>query len=77
MKTRTVGVALIVGYVHGTGRFSGHSPDPTHEAEQVSPVEEVSIQAQDGEAVIGVVRRPPEARPFPAVIAIHDTRWHR
>ena len=40
-------------------------------SEQVSPVEEISIQAQDGYDVIGVVRKPPGLGPFPAVVVVH------
>ena len=40
-------------------------------SEQVSPVEEISIQAQDGYDVIGVVRKPPGSGPFPAVVVVH------
>ena len=40
-------------------------------SEQVSPVEEISIQTQDGYDVIGVVRTPPGQGPFPAVVVVH------
>ena len=43
-------------------------------SEQVSPVEEISIQAQDGYDVIGVVRKPPGRGRFPAVVVIHGGR---
>lgn len=40
-------------------------------SEQVSTVAEISIQAQDGYDVIGVVRTPPGSGPFPAVVVVH------
>jgi dienelactone hydrolase len=41
--------------------------------ESVSAVEAFTVQAEDGHDVVAVVRKPPGAGPFPAVIAIHGT----
>ena len=40
-------------------------------AEEISPVEELSVTTQDGRTAIGVVRKPPGRGPFPAVVVIH------
>ncbi len=37
-------------------------------SEEVSPVEEFSVETQDGPPAVGVVRRPPGPGPFPAVV---------
>ncbi len=40
-------------------------------AEEISPVEELSVTTRDGRTAIGVVRKPPGRGPFPAVVVIH------
>jgi dienelactone hydrolase len=40
-------------------------------AEDVSPVEALSVETQDGSTAIGVVRKPPGQGPFPAVVMLH------
>jgi dipeptidyl aminopeptidase/acylaminoacyl peptidase len=40
-------------------------------SEQVSPLEELSLRAAEGHAVIAVARKPPGKGPFPAIIYLH------
>ena len=37
-------------------------------SEEVSPVQEFSVEMPDGSAAVGVLRRPPGPGPFPAVV---------
>ena len=47
-------------------------------SEEVSPVEEFSLEMQDGPPAVGVLRRPPGPGPFPAVVIPYPfplSRW--
>ena len=74
MRTRTVQFAFLwallilhLGVSSGTAQTPPIRPSVS---EQVSPVVEISIRAQDGYPVIGVVRMPPGQGPFPALITV-------
>ena len=46
-------------------------------SEEVSPVEEFSVETPDGPPAVGVVRRPPGPGPFPAVVIPHPFTVNR
>ena len=75
MRTKTAQVAFLwaVLILHlGVSLATAQNPLTRPSiSEQVSPVEEIAIQAQDGYDVIGVVRTPPGSGPFPAVVVVH------
>ena len=63
----------------GVSLATAQAPGPRPSiSEEISPVEEVSVETQDGQRAIAVLRRPPGLGPFPAVVIAYPfnvSRW--
>ena len=78
-RPRRFAVLALMILCWGVSLVSAQSP-VTRPAisEEASPVEEFSVETQDGQRAIGVLRRPPGPGPFPAVVIPYPfnvSRW--
>ena len=72
MRTKTAKFAFLwVVLILHLGVSLGTAQTPVTRpviSEDVSPVQEFSVEMPDGSAAVGVLRRPPGPGPFPAVV---------
>jgi len=82
MRTKTAQFAFLwVVLILCWGASMGAAQTPVTRpaiSEEVSPVQEFSVEMPDGSAAVGVLRRPPGPGPFPAVVITYPypvSRW--